>query len=305
MKLLQICPSLNKSCGVRFFSENLHHFISNYCEVQTVSEVSHPKILNKFDSCIIHYTNKISKIKAQEIQKNIKTFLFLHNTKNNKDLIKGNYFILNKLAKTNHKNYLIPHPCYTEKIQERFELKKEKKLESKIIIGTCGFYSEYRKLFEICKFLIDNLDERYFIYLSCTPHFKWNSSKIINKLKKISEKRIFINEKQLSHKEINHNMQMCDLVWCWTSSPLNNYGSGVASDLYGSGTKMIVQQKPQHEHIIDRRKNVIKTENNFSSFLEIMLKESLSCQFEREIDNSISWQKISKLIFKIINQKLL
>ena len=99
---------------------------------------------------------------------------------------------------------------------------------------------------------------------------------------------------------------MCDLVWCWTDAAQNNYGSGVASDLYGSGTKLIVQRRPQHDHILNKkRKNIIETENNFQIFLETLLKESLSCQFERELDYSVSWENISNLIFKIINQKFL
>jgi len=310
MKILQICPSLGLKCGVNFFSNNLEKYLSEYCDVITREKA---ESLEKFDSCIIHYIKKIEKEEVKNIQKKVNTFLFMHHSRKEEDIIEGKYITLHEGAiilseenRTRYKNLVIPHPCFTTNMLNRESLKEKFGFKNKIVVGTCGFINQKRKLFEICSQLIKNLDDRYVINLSCCKHSLWDSKKILSSLKKLPKNRLRIISSELSHIEINEQMQMCDITWCWTDAVQENYGSGVASDLYGSGTKMVIQDRPQHKHVIGRKHNVIITENDFSQFMKVLIRECLSMRYPRIIDESISWQEISKKIFKFTaTQKIL
>jgi hypothetical protein len=160
---------------------------------------------------------------------------------------------------------VIPHPALVypkedkEELREEFDLPLDKK-----IIGTAGFITGAGKnLPSTVREIVKRLNDDEFLYL-CTSMWKGGDrgrlDEIMTEVKRLGKESQFkIETEFLEPKELNRRLQACDLLYNWCAVGPNeiNSQSGMASDMYGSGVKMIVKDCGHYSYIASRNKVLV------------------------------------------------
>jgi hypothetical protein len=94
----------------------------------------------------------------------------------------------------------------------------------------------------------------------------------------------------LSEVDLNRRLQAADLLWCWSSAPPLPYASGVVSQMYGSGTRIVVADRPQHEHILGLP-NIVRAPEDLTAFVDELLRQMCHHQRTRHDPTVISWRQ--------------
>jgi len=109
-------------------------------------------------------------------------------------------------------------------------------------------------------------------------------------------------ERFLPREELNLRMQACDLLWCWTEvSNQEAYASGVASDMYGSGTRMVVCDKLQHAAVLELP-NVVRSAPNRGGMLESIVAEIVAGHHDRHDPRPVGWPLFAKQIVTFLQK---
>jgi hypothetical protein len=163
---------------------------------------------------------------------------------------------------------IIPHPALVfedknkEELREKFNLPKDKK-----ILGTSGFITGTGKnLPESVKQILIRLKDDEFLYLT-TAFWKGGDMgrkdaimEVVRELGK--EDQFRLDTDFVSAEELNEKMQACDLLYAWCVVGPNAKGSqsGIAADMYGSRTKMIVKNSAHYSFIGEQDKVLVGSE---------------------------------------------
>jgi len=212
----------------------LHEFIKSYVMPIIVVTAHHSRYLSRFypilDGVVFHDVSQIGTEKPWE----------------------GGYTI-------------IPHPAMVYPRKDKKSLRQKYGLpEDKTIIGTAGFITGTGKnLPMILQHLLKKLDDDLYLYF-ITSFWKAGDlgrytqmQNLINKYGK--EEQVRIDTEFLPDEILNEKMQACDLLFSWNMTGPNDIGSqsGVASDMYGSYTKLIVKDSPHYNFIKQQDKVLV------------------------------------------------
>ena len=164
---------------------------------------------------------------------------------------------------------VIPHPAlvYPKKDKEKLRKKYNLPLDKKII-GTAGFITGTGKNLPLTvKEILKRLNDDEFLYL-ITSFWKGGDfgrlHDILSVVKDMGkEKQFRIDTDFVSDEILNEKMQACDLLYAWCQIGPNDKGSqsGIAADMYGSRTKLIVKNSAHYSFIGSQDKVLIGREN--------------------------------------------
>jgi len=286
MKVAIQCSSLGQRCGINVYSQRLARYLKSAANVDTTLFVSNLK--EDVDIISVQYEPGI--MPPQMLSQIINTYInpvivvTAHHTNGLQPLfpiLEG--LVLHSESQLNtfseHPwNYrIIPHPALVYPKKDKMKLREKYGLPTdKKIIGTAGFITGTGKqLPVIVEEILKRLNDDEFLYL-ITSYWKAGDlgreaeiRKVVKELGK--EKQFRIDTEFVPDEILNEKMQCCDLLFAWNAGP-NMYGSqsGIAADMYGSHTKLIVKDAP-HYDFIGSQEGVLKGRPEPEHFAEDVL----------------------------------
>lgn len=305
MKILQVIPSYKKVCGVFFFACNLEfHLQKEGLDIETAE-----CFRDGYDLYLVHYIKPFygSDILQFRANSSKRVVLFFHHERHREHWTRGlaeGYIAMNEgiLRQCKERKLIVPLPAFVQDLRNREELKKQYGLENRFTIGSNGFVCKKRCFVKIVDQLLADTD--CFVDLLATRHHEWDHVDIENQLylrMNDNPDRFRCDFSKLSHSDLNYRLQACDLLWCWTDTASSSYGSAVASDHFGSGTRMILPNLSQHKHVF-RNQNVVVTEPSLDQFIKVLIAEANAGHNTRHDPQMLSWDAISPKIALFLNQ---
>ena len=159
---------------------------------------------------------------------------------------------------------VIPHPALVYPKKDKIKLRKKFGLPlDKKIIGTAGFITGTGKNLPLTvSEILKRLNDNEFLYLA-TSFWKGGDFgrklEIENTVRELGKEKQFKMDTSFSDDEtLNEKLQACDLLYAWCAVGPNDIGSqsGIAADMYGSRTKLIVK-KSAHYSLISKQDKVL------------------------------------------------
>jgi len=284
MKVAIQCSSIGQRCGIYTYTCRLEKALK---KKGIKTEVFYNRPLNDFDIISLQYEpgiikpNKMMGFLQSYSQPIVVTAHHIGYLPQIYHMIDGIVFHDESQFKgTEPWNYtIIPHPAIVYPKKNKSRLRKKYDLpQDKLIVGTAGFITGTGKnLPLIVEEILKRLNKDEFLYL-ITAYWKAGDmgrereiKRVVKKLGKEDNFRIdteFVDEKTL-----NEKMQCCDLLFAWNMTTPNHYGSqsGIASDMYGSWTKLIVKDTP-HYNFIKKQEGVLVGRIKPNEFAEDVIK---------------------------------
>jgi hypothetical protein len=187
-----------------------------------------------------------------------------------------------------------PHPAWVPgKLEDRMKMKTRYGLADKgIVIGSSGFLFHRREFPEILSRILPIASENnWFIDLVTSRwlHPILTIESQLDQLLRDYPLTFRYGKKFLNSKQLNMRLQACDLLWCWASTPSTPYASGVASDQYASGTRIVITDKQQHHHV-SSLPNVVRAPTNLEDFVDALIVEAGKNHFPRHPPEPVSWK---------------
>ena len=286
MKVAIQCSSIGQRCGIYVYARRLaehlnklHNveaqlFISNLKEdVDVISIQYEPGIMppQMLSQLVNTFINPVIVVTAHHINGLPPFFPILEG------IVLHSESQLHGLEEKPWNYRIIPHPAIVfpkkdkNKLREKYGLPQDKK-----IVGTAGFITGTgKRLPIIVEEILKRLKDDEFLYL-ITSYWKagdlGRETEIRNVVKQLGKEEQFrIDTEFLPDEILNEKMQCCDLLFAWNAGP-NMYGSqsGIAADMYGSYTKLIVKDAP-HYDFIGSQEGVLKGRPEPDKFAEDVL----------------------------------
>lgn len=170
----------------------------------------------------------------------------------------------------------ISHPAWTpDALTTRRRARELAGLPDRPTVGTCGFLKFDRQLDDVLAGLLPVAVRHGWQVQILTSPWRLDSPGVLERLRVTSESApgaIVLKHGFLPDPELNMRLQACDLLWCWTREPSSSYASGVASTLYASGSRLVVAEKRQHEHVLPLS-NVVRAPDRLDGFVEAVASQ--------------------------------
>lgn len=197
-----------------------------------------------------------------------------------------------------------PHPADAPRglsdrlpLRERFGLPVDAK-----IVGTSGFLKFDRELVPLLQGLLPHCDRLGWVVQLLTSPWRLESPGLLDEIAALGSRhpgRLVHVHDHLGRKELNLRLQACDLLWCWTRAPSSHYASGVASRLYASGSRMVVADKFQHEHVLPLP-NVVRAADDLPRFVGDLTAEMERDAGTRHDPGPMSWEPHTEAITRFL-----
>lgn len=305
LRIQQIATTYGQPCGVANFA---HHFAKALSDrgiqVQTYT------CFGEDDSAdVVVVQHEWGVVSSDELKRYCSVsrkpvFLFGHSADVSEfsDYVVGFIVMSKSLIRETSKPVLeISHPAWIPaQLTDRRQLKEHYALTRfPVVIGASGFLMEHRWFpWFISQLIPRSWKHGWLIQLLASDHPN-TTRKMKQHLAtfRIAHPENFMHYHEfLPTAELNLRLQACDLLWCWTELPANQYVSGVASDMYASGTRMVVADKSQHAHV-SNLPNTVKATAEPEEFLDCLLEEIDHGNFGRHNPDPISWDtQVTKIV---------
>lgn len=172
---------------------------------------------------------------------------------------------------------VIPHPALVYPKKDKKKLRKKYGIpDDKVIIGTAGFIvGTGKEIPNIVWNLMKGVKDDEFVY--CATSFwkggDWGKTeKTHKKVKGLGKEDQFKMDTDFVSEEIlNEKLQCCDLLFAWNTLNAKGSQSGIAADMYGAHTKLIVKDGPHYSYIGSQDK-VLKGNSDAEKFTKDVLK---------------------------------
>lgn len=297
MNILQISKTQGTDCGLSLFAKNLETQMQHSgIETTTVTSL-HPG--SQADLILLHHHEElISNEEVVELARNVPAPLVLFAHSEGVDSLCGHVdgrvaMCPGMIGPTDTPTHVFSHPAWVPThLEDRGALREEFGLpKHRLVVGTHGFLKFERQFAEIVEALLPEVRRNdWFIKLLVSP-WRLDSPGLIDRLETLRAE----NPDHFRYEyaffdmvELNRRLQACDLLWCWTEVPSSPYASGVASDQYASGTRLLVAAKQQHGHILGLP-NVVTAPGTFAPFVDSLLTELREGSRQRHDPAPVSW----------------
>lgn len=295
----QLCPSAGKACGVGNFANNLASAMRDAgIDVRTLTS---PHELTRGDLLIQH---EFALYDSGELTDVLEPYdgrkvLFAHSrgAEAFAEHVDAFVALCDGVVKTTKPTLILPHPGWQAQVADRASLKARLGWSAyRCVVGTNGFISPSRQFDEIVDRLIEfAVAHNVLIQVACPRHgshddrpgYRDQEERLIRLGQEFSA-NLSIETRFLHQQVLNMRLQASDLLWCWTSTPSQPYGSGTCSDQYGSGTRLVVADKRQHSHLFGLP-NVVVAPPEIDAFVETLKSEILRRRFDRHDPSRLSW----------------
>ena len=201
-------------------------------------------------------------------------------------------------------NYtVIPHPALVFPKKDKNKLRKKYGLpQDKLIVGTAGFIvGTGKEIPNMTNLIMEKLkdDEFFYCITSMWKGGDWGKiDKTTGKVKRLGKENQFrMDTDFVSEEVLNEKMQCCDLLFAWNNMYHGTHKgsqSGIAADMYGSYTKLIVKDGP-HYSFISKRDKVLVGRPQPPDFVDDVLLALRGNELKDIQDpKDLSWQVLIK-----------
>lgn len=301
-RVLQIAPTLGAACGIANFAQNLHDAAS--CENLPIeTHLAAPAELAGYDVALIQHERsfycrspRVLERQARRLEAaGIRRVAFIHSATNLDHMVDAYLTMAPGMVETEKPVHTIDLPAYSAPPIDRQAARREVGLAAyDLIVGAHGFLTPARRFDAIVRRLAPAAAARNgALILAVSTHAKAGPAHQAATDRLITEAlrwpNVYIAHGFHARETINALMQLCDLAVCWTDVESRPYGSAVASDLYGTGVRLIAADKIQHRAVIGRP-NVVAAPEGLADFLDVVVAEmAAGPPWPRHDPTPLSW----------------
>lgn len=294
MIIMHLSGTAYTNCGIGSFSINFHEtleslFDDKHNKLFFCDKFSLARNFPKPDVLIYHHEFSFEKAGLSRVVNEIKAkkkIAFIHSGCRRKkgDVLEipDAYICMNQgMIETEKKIFISPCPGYHESLVDRKKLRKKLGLKvDDYIIGTFSMISPVRNTVEIGSEILKMAKKNNFNNVKILIVSPSHQSKEFNDTIGSEEARLLRFQERSEGKVIFKNMfstcsrrleymQACDVIWCYSSVTGMRYASASCSDMYCSGTRLILNKCCQHFAVIDEL-NVVSCDGIKSMLYAIM-----------------------------------
>ncbi|MBE3094323.1 MAG: hypothetical protein IMZ52_04770 [Actinobacteria bacterium] len=311
MRVVVQCSSAGQRCGIQTYASRLNEYLNK--EPNVSSKIIVEKIRNHPDIININYEpglvppQFLQKFLSKYTQPVIITAHHIGYLQQFYPMVDG--IVLHSLdqvtPETKPWDYaVIPHPALVFPKKDKMELRKKLKLpEDKKIVGTAGFIcGTGKELSMMINPLINALQKDEFLYF-ITSFWKGGDMGELDRIQSVVNKagkqdNFRIDTDFVSDEELNEKMQACDLLFAWNTMEHGKHKgsqSGIAPDMYGSRTKLIVKDGPHYSYVASLP-SVLKGRSPAGEFVEDVFKalRTEDLMNTGNVPEPISWEILVK-----------
>jgi hypothetical protein len=297
MKVLQISKTLGADCGISLFAGQLRaHLRRAGIVIETVDGLTAGDCADLI--LLQHHPELFADAEVVTLSKSTQVpfVIFAHTPIGDALTEHVDAFISlcpGMIGPTSKPSYVFPHPAWVpSQLEDRPSLRREFGLPTnRYIVGTNGFLKFERQFVEIITPLLHQARRNgWFIELITSP-WRLHSPGLIaalESLRGVNPGCFRFEHAFLDPQILNRRLQACDLLWCWTAEPSSAYASGVVSDQYASGTRIVAADKQQHQHVV-RLPNVVSAPAQFGPFVERLAAEICAASRQRHDPTLVAW----------------
>jgi len=310
LNVLQIVSTLGQPCGIANFARSLE-CECNSSQIKMTSQDNF-NAGDHFDLVLLQHEWSI--VRTEEAKAfcrrcPVPVVLFGHTADVScfDEEVAGYIVMDRRIAGQTQKPVLtISHPGFVPKVlEDRRELRIRYALPTnRLVVGTSGFLLPSRSFPWFLEELLREAVANYFFVCLLAPDHKGttqNDKLTVQRLAAAHPGHLFYEDRFLPREELNLRLQACDLVWCWTEiSGEKPYASGVASDMYGSGTRMVLCARPQHDFILPLP-NVVRAEPKREVMLSTLLAEIKAGHRDRHDPQRVGWPQVAKQVVNFLD----
>lgn len=298
MNVLQIVATGSNECGITLFAKTLETQARRVGINVTTLESIPPDA--PADLLLLQYHDELfsdGDAAALLASRPVPVVVFSHSEGSHEFFHFADGFITmcaDMVASVDRPVHVFPHPAWTpEHLEDRVALRKEFGLpEDRLVVGTNGFLKFERQFVEILDVLLPKARQNDWLVQLVTSPWRLESPGLVARLRLLEEtyarhfrfQHIFLDTQQL-----NRRLQACDLLWCWTAAPSSKYASGVVTDQYASGTRVIAASKEQHAHVL-KLPNAVAGPDELTPFAERVIAELAGGRLTRHDPRPVSWE---------------
>lgn len=298
MRVHQISMTRGPTCGIALFADNLESHLQRAGVDVTTTATLEP--LCDADVVLLHFHEELlscAQAVAVASASPGAAVLFAHSDQTSALRPYFDGFIAmcpGMIPPAATSAHVFPHPAIsTTRLEDRSMLRREFGLPlDRRIVGTSGFLKFERQFPEVLARLLPAARELGWVVQLMTSPWRLDSPGLVEHLEHLAREasdHFRFEHGFLDAPTLNRRLQACNLLWCWTEAPSSPYASGVASDQYASGTRLIAADKLQHQHVLCLP-NTIVGASELSSFLDDLIAEMRSGFDMRHDPSVISWE---------------
>ncbi len=299
MKLLQIVPTLGLRCGLPVLATTLGEQLKK-AGIESTLRATLPREINANVVLLWFHSDLTTPDDVREIRAatDRAVALFVHSTgaESAMDAVDGVLAMTPRLVSEGApRPHVFPHPATPQPLLDRAVLRERLGLPIDArVVGTCGFLRFERQFDKIASLLAPLAEKRgWFVQITMSPWYI-ESPGVIERLEQLQGKHpgsFGFEYDHLNEADLVLRMQACDMLWCWTDAPSSPYASGVVATQYASGTRLLVADKMQHEHVLGLP-NVVRGPAALEAFVTSLAAEATSNRLERHDPRPVSWDNI-------------
>jgi hypothetical protein len=338
MIISHISPTVQKNCGIGNFSLNLNNSINENGINSTIAKLDHMMILNCDLILFQHEFNWITDDVVRKIEyikrtSKAKLVSFIHtdfkfsdscniNAVKKLDELTDAYIeMCNGMIDKLNGRPVLSIDCpgyYCEKQIEKTETDQLRCCFNipcnSYVIGNFSMLGSHRDLFDILLSIIDKYkkeirNKEIVIFLSSPVNsFSFGNKEISKTLELLN---LLVGKKQIVYTRTFYDssmrfklMKMCDLIWCWSSANDIKYASASCSDIYCSGTRIVIPDKIQHKAVVEKSRsgnaNVVVCNPSLNAFKNIISLQLKSRKRSKHNGYDLSFQSITPKIIDFL-----
>jgi hypothetical protein len=198
------------------------------------------------------------------------------------------------------------HPAYTPAaLCERSSLRTEFGLPTgSPIVATSGFLRFDRRFPEVLARLLPGAAQLGWGVQLVTSPWRTPSPGLLQDLAELRAKytgRFWHVHEHLPEETLNRRLQAADLLWCWSPPSTLPYASGVVSQLYGSGSRVVAADRVQHEQVFGLP-GVVRAPGDLPAFVKELLRQMRNFDGVRHDPAAISWERQIRPIARFLTE---
>jgi hypothetical protein len=297
MRLLQVSRILTADCGVSLFAEKLEtHLRAAGIHVDTTDR---PMPSDRHDLVLLQHHEELysdDEVRSLAAASHVPVVLFAHSECDPARYEPVDGFIAmnpRMLTSTEKPVHTFAHPAWTpRRLDDRAALRREFDLPpDRLVLGTHGYLRFERQFVEIIEALLPEIQRTGWLIELITSPWRLDSPGLLSQLQDLRDRtpdHFCLHHEHLDGVTLNRRLQSCDLLWCWTNAPSSPYASGVISDQYASGTRVIAPDKEQHRHVLGLP-NTVAAPDTLAPFLGRVIEELRAGPGPRHDPSPVSW----------------
>jgi len=310
-RIAQLSPSMGQSCGIAVFADSLAGALGAAgADVRTVARVS-----SAVDADLVlvqHHDELITDRELASVLRRVRqpTVIMAHSP----GLAAGKLGAAGVMAMApgmleadaELPTLIFPHPAFVSAapgdrsaVRQRLRLPSDRK-----ILATCGFLRFERQLPDILARVLPGASALGWFVMLVTSPWRLPSPGLLHAIGAIGDRypgSFRHRHEHLPERVLNDYLRASDLLWCWTRAHGAPYASGVISQMYGSGTRIVAADRAAHEHVL-RLPNVVRAPATMDAFVTELLRQMAEERTPAHDPAPVNWARVAGQIVGFLSQ---